>query len=72
MADGMMRALVCESYGPPETLPLREIAIPQPGPGEVLIKTQAAGVNFPETLIIENKYQIKPPLPFSPAANCPA
>lgn len=66
MAEGMMRALVCESYGPPETLPLREIPIPQPGPGEVLIRTAAAGVNFPETLIIENKYQIKPPLPFSP------
>ncbi|CAN7393710.1 NADPH:quinone oxidoreductase family protein [Phenylobacterium sp. LjRoot225] len=61
-----MRALVCESYGPPESLKLRDIAIPEPGPGEVLIRTHVAGVNFPDTLIIENKYQIKPPLPFSP------
>ena len=66
MAEGEMRALVCEAYGPPESLKMREVAIPEPGPGEVLIKTAVAGVNFPETLIIENKYQIKPPMPFSP------
>src|ERR1700758_3083453 len=66
MAEGVMRALVCESFGPPESLKLRQVAVPKPGPGEVLIKTAVAGVNFPETLIIENRYQIKPPMPFSP------
>lgn len=66
MAEGEMRALVCEAYGPPESLKMRDVAVPEPGPGEVLIRTAVAGVNFPETLIIENRYQIKPPMPFSP------
>ena len=66
MAEAEMRALVCEAFGPPESLKLRQVEVPEPGPGEVLIKAAVAGVNFPETLIIENKYQIKPPMPFSP------
>jgi NADPH2:quinone reductase len=66
MTEGRMRALVCETFGPPEDLKLREVAIPQPGPGEVLIRAHTAGLNFPDSLIIADKYQIKPPLPFSP------
>jgi len=66
MAEGTMRALVCETYGPPETLKLKEVPIPTPGAGEVLIKIAFAGLNFPDSLIIENRYQIKPALPFSP------
>jgi NADPH2:quinone reductase len=61
-----MQALLCESFGPPEGLVLRETAVPQPGEGEVLIRVHAAGLNFPDTLIIQDKYQIKAPLPFAP------
>jgi len=61
-----MQALLCESFGPPEGLVLREVPVPQPGEGEVLIRVHAAGLNFPDTLIIEDKYQIKAPLPFAP------
>ncbi|KAF0674601.1 NADPH:quinone oxidoreductase family protein [Profundibacterium mesophilum] len=61
-----MRAVLCESFGPPETLVLREIDDPQPGPGEVQIAIEACGVNFPDTLIIEGKYQFRPDPPFIP------
>jgi NADPH:quinone reductase len=61
-----MKALLCEEHGPPENLVLRTVPIPQPGPGEVLIRIHAAGLNFPDSLIIFNKYQFKPDLPFSP------
>jgi NADPH2:quinone reductase len=61
-----MQALMCESFGPPENLVLREVPVPQPGPGEILIRTHAAGLNFPDSLIIQDKYQIKGPLPFAP------
>jgi NADPH2:quinone reductase len=61
-----MQALLCESFGPPEGLVLREVPVPQPGDGEVLIRVHAAGLNFPDTLIIQDKYQIKAPLPFAP------
>ena len=64
--DETMQALLCECFGPPEALVLREVAVPQPGEGEVLIRVHAAGLNFPDTLIIQDKYQIKAPLPFAP------
>jgi NADPH2:quinone reductase len=66
MSEKAMQALMCESFGPPEGLVLREIAVPAPGSGEVLIRVQASGVNFPDSLIIQDKYQIKAPLPFAP------
>jgi NADPH2:quinone reductase len=62
-----MRALLCQTYGPPETLSVVEIAAPTPGPGEVIVDVAFAGLNFFDLLIIENKYQVKPALPFSPA-----
>ena len=65
-----MKAVVCREYGPPESLVFEEIPSPEPGPGEVVIAIKAASVNFPDVLIIENKYQIKPPLPFSPGSEC--
>lgn len=61
-----MKAVLCERFGPPDTLVVRETADPLAGRGQVVIRVHAAGVNFPDTLIIENKYQLKPPLPFSP------
>ncbi|WP_366514094.1 NADPH:quinone oxidoreductase family protein [Rhizorhabdus sp.] len=61
-----MRALLCERHGPPEDLVLREAADPVPGAGQIVIAVRAAGVNFPDGLIIRNMYQIKPDLPFAP------
>jgi len=63
-----MRAVICRAYGPPESLAIEDIAPPVAGPGEVVIATKAAGVNFPDVLIIQNKYQFKPALPFSPGS----
>jgi NADPH2:quinone reductase len=63
-----MKAVLCKQYGPPESLVLEEVASPVPGPGEVVVSTRAASVNFPDVLIIQNKYQFKPPLPFSPGS----
>jgi NADPH:quinone reductase len=63
-----MRAILCKAFGPPESLVLEEIESPAPGPGEAVISVKAASVNFPDVLIIQNKYQVKPPLPFSPGS----
>jgi NADPH2:quinone reductase len=63
-----MKALLCKTHGLPDTLVFEETADPQPGPGEVIIDMKAAGVNFPDVLIIQNKYQFKPELPFAPGA----
>lgn len=62
----MMKALVCVEHGPPEKLVVQDLPAPEPGKGEVRIAMKAAGVNFPDVLIIQNLYQFKPPLPFSP------
>jgi NADPH2:quinone reductase len=61
-----MKAVMCKAYGPPDTLVLEEVPSPKPGRGQVVISVKAAGVNFPDVLIIQNKYQFRPPLPFSP------
>lgn len=61
-----MRAVLCKELGPPESLVVEEVPSPEVGPKQVLIKVGACGVNFPDTLIIQGKYQIKPDLPFSP------
>ena len=63
-----MKAVLCKAYGPPESLIVEDVASPVPGPGEAVISVKAASVNFPDVLIIENKYQVKPPLPFSPGS----
>jgi NADPH:quinone reductase len=63
-----VKAVLCKQYGPPESLALEELPSPRPGPGEVVISVKAASVNFPDVLIIQNKYQFKPPLPFSPGS----
>ena len=63
-----MKAVLCKEFGPPESLVFEELPSPKPGPGEVVISVRAASVNFPDVLIIQNKYQFKPPLPFSPGS----
>jgi NADPH2:quinone reductase len=63
-----MKAVLCKAYGPPESLVVEDIESPIPGAGEVVISVKAASVNFPDVLIIQNKYQVKPPLPFSPGS----
>ena len=63
-----MRALVCSAFGPLEGLQLRELPDPAPGRGEVLIDVRAAGVNFPDLLIVQGLYQFKPEPPFAPGA----
>ena len=65
-----MRAVLCKAFGPPESLVVEDVPSPVPGPGQVVIAVKAASVNFPDTLIIQNKYQYKPPLPFSPGSEC--
>jgi NADPH2:quinone reductase len=63
-----MKAVLCKQYGPPDSLVVEELASPRAGPGEVVVSVKAASVNFPDVLIIQNKYQFKPPLPFSPGS----
>ncbi len=61
-----MKAVLCKAFGPAETLVLEEIASPEVKKTEIVLDVHATGVNFPDTLIIEGKYQFKPPFPFSP------
>lgn len=61
-----MKAVLCKAFGPADTLVLEEVASPEPKKNEILIDVHSAAVNFPDTLIIEGKYQFKPPFPFSP------
>lgn len=63
-----MKALLCKTLGLPDTLLVEDTPDPQPGPGQVLVEMKAAGVNFPDALIIQGKYQFKPALPFAPGA----
>ena len=61
-----MRALVSEAPGGPETLVLRDVPAPTPGAGDLLVRVRACAINFPDVLIIEDKYQLKPQRPFAP------
>lgn len=61
-----MKAMLSTAAGGPETLKLTEMPTPDPTKGEVRIAVKAAGVNFPDTLIIRDLYQLKPPRPFAP------
>ena len=63
-----MKAVVCQAWGLPDTLTVQELPDPQAGPGQVVIDVKAAGVNFPDVLIIQGKYQFKPELPFVPGS----
>src|SRR5215208_6102283 len=63
-----MKAVLCKQFGPPDSLLVEELPSPRAGPGEVVVSVKAASLNFPDVLIIQNKYQFKPPLPFSPGS----
>jgi NADPH2:quinone reductase len=61
-----MKAVVCKAWGPPDSLVLEELPDPQPGPGQAVVDVMAAGVNFPDVLTVQGKYQVRPALPFTP------
>lgn len=64
-----MKAILCEKLGRPEDLVYKEIPSPTPGPKEIVITVKACAINFPDTLIIQGKYQMRPPMPFSPGSD---
>jgi NADPH2:quinone reductase len=61
-----MKALLCTHYGPPEEMELKDIPSPKPAKNQVLITVKACGINFPDVLMIQDKYQFKPAIPFAP------
>ena len=61
-----MKAMVATRWGEPSDLEYLDVPDPEPGPGQVVVDTRAAGCNFPDILMIQGKYQVKPPHPFSP------
>ena len=61
-----MKAVLCKEYGLPGKLVIEEVPSPKAGNGQVVVSVKACGVNFPDTLIIQGKYQFKPEMPFSP------
>jgi NADPH:quinone reductase-like Zn-dependent oxidoreductase len=63
-----MRALISHQSGGPESLRIEEVPDPVPGPGELLVRVRACSINYPDVLIIEDKYQLKPPRPFAPGS----
>ncbi|WP_417831870.1 NADPH:quinone oxidoreductase family protein [Terasakiella sp.] len=65
-----MKAALCTSLDGYQSLEIVDIAIPEPGAGQVLIRVQASALNFADSLIVKGKYQVKPPLPFSPGLEC--
>ena len=63
-----MKALLSREPGGPETLRVEDVPDPVPGPGELLVRVRACSINYPDVLIIEDKYQLKPPRPFAPGS----
>jgi NADPH:quinone reductase-like Zn-dependent oxidoreductase len=63
-----MRALLSHEPGGPETLRIEQVDEPTPGPGELLVRVRACSINYPDVLIIEDKYQLKPRRPFAPGS----
>ncbi|MBS0340056.1 MAG: NADPH:quinone oxidoreductase family protein [Proteobacteria bacterium] len=61
-----MRAVRCNGFGPPSSLVVEDLPALQPAPGRVVVRVEAAGINYPDWLIIQDKYQLKPGLPFTP------
>ncbi|WP_179405490.1 alcohol dehydrogenase catalytic domain-containing protein, partial [Burkholderia guangdongensis] len=63
-----MKALLCTAFGPIDQLTLDDVPSPEPGAGQVRVRVKAASLNFPDALIVQGLYQVKPALPFSPGA----
>ncbi len=61
-----MRALLCSAFGPIADLRVADLPDPVPGDGEVLVRVEAAGLNYPDGLMVQGRYQVRPPLPFVP------
>ncbi|MGF6273284.1 NADPH2:quinone reductase [Massilia sp. UYP11] len=61
-----MKAVRCTAWGPPDSLVLEDLPAPVAGPDDVVVDVKAAGVNFPDVLTVQGKYQVRPPLPFTP------
>ena len=61
-----MKAVLCKAFGPPSALAIADVPEPAPGPRQVVVAVRACGVNFPDALMVQGKYQFKPPFPFSP------
>ena len=61
-----MKAVLCKEYGLPEKLVVADVPSPKAAQGQVVVSVKACGVNFPDTLITQGKYQFKPEMPFSP------
>jgi NADPH2:quinone reductase len=61
-----VKALLCREYGPVDRLTVEEVPPPRPGPKEVVVEVKASSLNFPDALLVQGLYQVKPPLPFSP------
>lgn len=64
-----MKAIVCQTYGPPSALTYTDITLPKVGEKQVRIQVKACSLNFPDTLIIQGLYQFKPELPFTPGSD---
>lgn len=63
-----VRAVVCRSYGPPEVVTVEELPEPEPGDGQVVVTVRAAAVNFPDVLLVADRYQVSVPTPFVPGS----
>lgn len=61
-----MKSILCKAFGPASDLVLEDLPSPEPGPGQVRIDVAACGVNYPDLLLVQGRYQLKPPLPFAP------
>ena len=61
-----MRALICRQWGGVDELTVGDAPVPEPAPGEVLIRVKATAVNYADSIMVAGRYQTKPPLPFSP------
>ena len=64
-----MKAVVCRAFGAPDQLEIADVEAPTPGKGQALVAVEAAGVNFPDALIVQGKYQLRPPFPFTPGSD---